>query len=202
MSRQGFVIGWLLALLAAVGSLFWYQDWLYQLPTPLPSVYKPVPVGTRIQAPQLVNLPADKPVFLHFFNPDCPCSRFNQPHIKALVGQFGRQVSFLVVVLSTKAYSPQQIRHQLGLDLPVLLHTSLASLCGVYATPQAVLLDTRHRLYYRGNYNRSRYCTDERTSYAKRALSSLLANQTGRVADARALTAYGCSLPACPRHDD
>jgi len=202
VSRQRLVLVWVLALLAAVVSLFWYQDWIYQRPTPVPPTYKPVPVGTRIEAPQLSRLPPDKPVFLHFYNPDCPCSRFNQPHIKALRQQFGQRVTFVVVLMSATAYSARQIRDKLGLNLPVVLNPALASQCGVYAMPQAVLLDARHRLYYRGNYNRSRYCTDERTSYAKRALSALLRKQTGRVADPQALTAYGCSLPYCTRENN
>lgn len=199
MIRQSLVMCWLLALVAAVCSLFWYQDWVYQLPTPVPQAYKSVRTGTVINVPQLGSLSPDKPVFLHFFNPDCPCSRFNQPHFKALVRQFGQQVNFVVVVLGKKPHSPQQIRKKLALNLPILVDPTLAGACGVYSTPQAVLLDKQHRLHYRGNYNRSRYCTDEQTSYAKLALSGLLLNQAGRVADARALTAYGCSLPYCAR---
>lgn len=202
MTKKGLVLLWLAVLMAAVGSLFWYQDWIYQLPTPLPEAYKPVQNGTYINIPRRVTLHSDKPVFLHFFNPDCPCSRFNQPHVKALVRQFGQQVNFAVVVVSPKPYSPAQVQAKLGMNLPVLIDSTLASACGVYSTPQAVLLDAQHRLYYRGNYNRSRYCTDEQTSYAKLALNDLLLKKSKRVTDARALTAYGCSLPYCSINND
>lgn len=201
MIRTGLVTLWLLALVAAVGSLFWYQDWVYQLPTPVPDTYTPVRNGTVIRVNSPVVMQSDKPVFLHFFNPVCPCSRFNQPQFKALVRQFDRQVNFAVVVMSPRSYSVEQIQQRLGLRIPVLMDSSLARACGVYATPQAVLLDSRHRLYYRGNYNRSRYCTDEQTSYAKQALTGLL-TQSGRVTDERALTAYGCSLPSCKIDND
>lgn len=197
MSKKSLLIFWLLTLLSAVGALFWYQDWVYQLPTPIPKAYKPVPTQTLIELNHFIALQPDKPVFLHFFNPDCPCSRFNRPHFTALVREFGHQVNFVIVLMSTKPYSPQQIQEKVGLNLPVLVDPALASVCGVYSTPQAVLLDTRHRLYYRGNYNRSRYCTDQRTSYAKIALTQLLLTHADRVSDSRALTAYGCSLPSC-----
>ncbi len=201
MIRTGLVALWLLALVTAVGSLFWYQDWVYQRPTPVPDMYSPVQTGSVIDVPPLVAVQPDKPVFFHFFNPDCPCSRFNRPHFQALVKQFGGQVNFAVVVMSTRTYSAEQIQQKLGLAIPILTDSSLASSCGVYATPQAVLLDARHRLYYRGNYNRSRYCTDEQTSYAKQALTGLL-TRSGRVTDERALTAYGCSLPFCKIDND
>ncbi len=201
MIRTGLVILWLLVLVAAVGSLFWYQDWVYQLPTPVPDSYTPVRTGTVIKVASSAAMQPDKPVFLHFFNPVCPCSRFNQPQFKALVRQFGRQVNFAVVVMSPRPYSAEQIQQKLGLRIPVLTDSLLARACGVYATPQAVLLDTQHRLYYRGNYNRSRYCTDEQTSYAKQALTALL-TKSGRVTDERALTAYGCSLPSCKIEND
>lgn len=197
MIKKGLLLLWLLTLLSAVGALFWYQDWVYQLPTPRPKQYKLVPVGTVIDLTQFIALKPDKPVFLHFFNPDCPCSRFNRAHFTALVRQFGHRVNFVIVSLSNKPYSPQQIQERVALNLPVLVDPALASLCGVYSTPQAVLLDTQHQLYYRGNYNRSRYCSDERTSYAKMALTSLLLTKSGRVSDSRALTAYGCCLPHC-----
>lgn len=188
---------WLLVLLSAVGALFWYTDWIYQLPTPVPANYKPVKNGTVIPVSKYVAVPSDKPVLLHFFNPACPCSRFNKTHFQALVREFSDRVTFAVVVMSPKPYSAEEIREKLGLALPVLFDPSIAKACGVYSTPQAVLLDTRHQLYYRGNYNKSRYCTDEKTSYAKMALAGLLRNESGPAFDPYALTSYGCSLPYC-----
>ncbi|GAB3903297.1 hypothetical protein GCM10028803_31490 [Larkinella knui] len=99
--------------------------------------------------------------------------------------------------MSIKTYSVQQIQEKLELNLPVMFDKSIAAVCGVYSTPQAVLLDSKNRLYYRGNYNRSRYCTDERTSYAKRALIGLLNKDANQVIDPLAVRAYGCSLPYC-----
>ncbi|MGV3558781.1 MAG: redoxin domain-containing protein [Larkinella arboricola] len=197
MIRKSLVMMWLLVLLSAVIALFWYNDWLYQLPTPVPENYKPVKTGTVIALQDRLELPANKPVLLHFFNPDCPCSRFNKPHFKALVRQFGQQVAFVVVVMSTKTYSVQQIQEKIGLPLPVLFDPSVAALCGVYSTPQAALLDAKHRLFYRGNYNRSRYCTDEKTSYAKIALTELLHNKARVNLDSLALTSYGCRVSYC-----
>jgi thioredoxin-related protein len=197
--RKLMVIIWLVLLFSAVGALFWYNELVYQLPTPIPENYKAVNDGTVIPLGNALNSRHGKPLFLHFFNPDCPCSRFNITTFKSLVKQYGRQVNFVVVVMNNKAYTAKAIQNKFDLDIPVLFDASLAKSCGVYSTPQAVLLDARHTLYYRGNYNQSRYCTDERTNYAKIALAGLLHDHARLVFSRLALQAYGCSLPDCKK---
>jgi len=188
------VITWLLLLFSVIGGLFWYNELVYHLPTPVPKNYKPIGFGRVISLSAPLNHDFSKPLFLHFFNPDCPCSRFNITNFKSLVKQYGQQVNFVVVVISAKTYSVADIQDRFGLNVPVLFDASLAIACGVYSTPQAVLLDTQHKLYYRGNYNSSRYCTDPKTSYAKIAVAGLLNGHARLFFDRQALTAYGCQL--------
>ena len=192
------VLSWLCLLLFMAGGLFWYCDWIYLQPTPVPPNYKPVNIGQLIQ----VGLPLkyeSKPVFLHFFNPLCPCSRFNIPTVKRLYKLYGAQVNFVIVVMSNRSYTVQEIQDKFDLAIPVVFDRGLALQCGVYSTPQAVLLDARHKLYYRGNYNNSRYCTDEKTNYAKIAIIKLLSGVAPPAFSAIALKAYGCSLPGCKK---
>lgn len=193
------VIAWLMLLFSAVGALFWYNEWVYHLPTPIPENYKPVSQGKIIKLSGSIGADHSKPLFLHFFNPDCPCSRFNVSTFKSLVKQYGRKVNFVVVVMNNKYYTAKAIQDKFDLNVPVLFDASIAASCGVYSTPQAVLLDTQHQLYYRGNYNRSRYCTDEKTSYAKMAITGLLHDHARLIFDRLALRAYGCSLPNCTK---
>lgn len=187
---------WLLLLAVTVAVLFWQNEWRYSLPTPVPSNYVAVNTGTTIST----GLPVaqnGKPVFLHFFNPDCPCSRFNMPHFRSLVNEYGNAANFAVVVMSNKNYSAEQVQRRYELSIPVYFDSSLASRCGVYSTPQAVILDANSKLFYRGNYNRNRYCTDKKTNYAQQALAALLHRDAAPVFNAFALKAYGCSLPQC-----
>ena len=195
--KKGLVITWMLLLFSAVGALFWYTDWRYQLPTPVPKNYRPVSIGKVIPLDIALTSSSGKPIFLHFFNPDCPCSRFNMKHFKSLVHQYGNRVDFVIVVMSPKPFTVQAIQDKFDVRLPVLFDASLAVSCGVYSTPQAVILDGLHRLYYRGNYNSSRYCSDEKTSYAKIALAGFLKEQATVPFSALALKAYGCRLPGC-----
>jgi AhpC/TSA family len=191
------VITWLMLLLSGVGALFWYNEWVYHLPTPVPENYKPVSQGKLIKLNGALKADYSKPLFLHFFNPDCPCSRFNITNFKSLVKQYSRQVDFAIIVMNNKHYTAKEIQNKFDLNVPVLFDASIATACGVYSTPQAVLLDADHKLYYRGNYNSSRYCTDEKTNYAKIAIAGLLDNHTKIKFNQLALRAYGCRLPNC-----
>ena len=122
------------------------------------------------------------------------------PHFKSLANKYADKINFAVVVMtSNKNYTAKYIQEKFGLTVPVLFDTSLAVSCGVYSTPQAVLLNNNHTLYYRGNYNRNRYCTDQKSGYAQMAIDSLLANKQEPEFGKYALTAYGCSLPGCTK---
>jgi AhpC/TSA family len=195
--RKAAVIVWLAILLTGIVTLFWQIDWKYNLPTPVPDNYKTIAIGSVVELPQKLKQEKGKPLFLHFFNPHCPCSRFNISHFKSLVTQYGSEIDFKIVVLSTKTYTEKEIQDKFDLQLPVLFDSSIAASCGVYSTPQAVILDTSHRLYYRGNYNRSRYCSNRSTEYARIALDAFLHTGLAIAFDQFALKAYGCQLPKC-----
>ena len=194
------VIVWLTFIFMGIIALFWHNDWVYNLPTPIPENYRVVNQGENITLTPQLKQNNKKPLFLHFFNPRCPCSRFNMTHFKSLVKQYGNEVDFEMVVMSNKDYSVKEIQDRFDIQIPVLFDTALAASCGVYSTPQAVIINTDHKLYYRGNYNRSRYCSDKKTEYARVALDALLQNSSPLVVfDQYALKAYGCQLPKCTK---
>jgi hypothetical protein len=196
--RKTAVIAWLVILFSAIVGFFWYNDFVYKLPTPVPVTYNPVPIGSKVTIPGN-NHQLQKPLFLHFFNPDCPCSRFNIKHVRDLIKQYGSQADFRLVLVSTKDYSSAEIQERFDIDVPVIKDEDLAAAYGVYSTPQAVIIDKNSQLYYRGNYNRNRYCTDKKTNYAEIALSDLLHNRSDGQFESVALRAYGCELPGCKK---
>ncbi len=190
----------LLFIFSLVGGVFWFNEWKYSLPTPVPKHYHSPSTGDYIDLGAILKPGDKKPVFLHFFNPDCPCSKFNVPHFAALATKYQDKINFAVIVMAKERnYTEEEIRKKFNLNVPVLFDTSLAVACGVYSTPQAVLLSESHTLYYKGNYNRSRYCTDPNSNYAQMAIDSLLANNRQPLFNKYALTAYGCSLPTCKK---
>jgi hypothetical protein len=80
--------------------------------------------------------------------------------------------------------------------VPVLVDKGekLAKACGVYSTPQATIIQTDNKLYFRGNYNRSRYCTDKNSNFVQMALDSLIAFKAAPHFSALATQSYGCSI--------
>jgi len=195
--RKVISVAWLALLLVVAGVLLWYNQYRYSLPTPVPANYRPIANGKFIPLEASFVQGNGKPTFIHFFNPDCPCSRFNIDHFKLLVAQYGHQVNFGVVVLSKYPYNISDFKKKYHIDVPVSTDGRIAVQCGVYSTPQAVILTRDQKLYYRGNYNRSRYCADEQTAYAKQALASYLSGDLPIHFNRFALTAYGCQAPGC-----
>ena len=198
--RRVFIAVWLVVIFSGISYIFWYNDLQYNLPTPVPEKYDPVRQGQKVNLGSKLAVAQNKPLLIHFFNPACPCSRFNIKHVQSLIRQYKDRISFAVVVLSkTNDYTEEEIQDKFGLDIPVSFDPAIADMCGVYATPQAVILDANQNLYYRGNYNKSRYCTDKETNYARMAIDSLLTNDRYPVFSASALKAYGCTLPVCTK---
>lgn len=196
--KKTILIAWLLILLCTISLLFWYNEWVYSLPAPVPQSYHTVSARQQLRL-KISLADTTKPVFLYFFNPGCPCSRCNIPAFKKLAGQYGSQVNFAIIMLSNKYYTVKEIQEKFDLHTPVFFDAPTAVASGVYSTPQVALPECRRRLFYRGNYNAGRYCTNERTNFAAMAVRNLLGNNRHMVFTALALRAYGCSLPGCPK---
>ena len=187
-----------MVIFIAIAGIFWHNEYAYSLPTPVPADYCKVMQGDAVNLEGKIGM-HEKPVFLHFFNPACPCSKFNIPHFKSLVKKYHDEIDFAIVVLSNdESYSAADIRDKFNLDIPVYFDEVIAKKCGVYSTPQAVLLND-NKLYYRGNYNKSRYCTAKNSNYAEMAIDSLLGNISKPVFNQYALVSYGCTLPTCKK---
>ena len=191
-------------LLGFVGYTLWEQDWKWGLPTPRPAHLKQPPVGAHLALPETVaarwSTKSGRPLLLHFFNPDCPCSRFNQDHVRDLIkAQRGRVTIIAVIEPEGGPVSPRAVADaERDLGVPVLLDAdgSLAKYVGVYSSPQAVVVTPAGALYYRGNYNLARYCTDARTEFARIAIEHVLSGAPTYDAPVQARVAYGCPLPS------
>jgi hypothetical protein len=189
------------ALLGFIGAIFWWQDLQYSLPTPRPDFLRQKPIGTLIDLPSAIRertTEARKPLLLHFFNPNCPCSRFNLDHVRALVKKYRGSVSFVAVLQGDAGERLLPAFNNLKLGIPAIEDAAakIAGELGVYATPQAVIVDHAGQLFYRGNYNTNRYCTNRQTEFARLALDAALAGEEPPDTPTAASVAYGCPLPA------
>ena len=197
-ARLGLVIAFLAVAGTGIGYLFWTQELQYVQPTPIPDDYVYVEVNDSVSI-ALTDPANPRPVHLHFFNPDCPCSRFNIRHFVSLAKSYGDRVQFYTVIPEDIANenSPREIAERFNLSTPIIVDRgkALARRCGVYSTPQAVILDKDGDLYFRGNYNKTRYCTDPTTNFAQMALDAHLAGKASPDFGTLASVAYGCQIP-------
>lgn len=187
----------LTVITAAIVYIFWKEQAVYLLPTPKPGNYHEVALGAKpeLNVSQLPVGKSDKPLFLHFYNPDCPCSRFNLSQFKAMVKQYQDSVDFYVILHQS---DKDQSEVASEFEVPVIRDDAgkIADAYGVYATPQALILNGGGEIYYRGNYNKARYCTSRETRFAELALDALIEGKPLPQFVELASISYGCSLPS------
>jgi hypothetical protein len=190
-----------LFVLSGIGLIFWEQEWKFSKPTPVPETYSKVMSGDSVSIDLLSTLDVDsnQQVFIHFYNFDCPCSRFNINEFHNLVIQYESDVKF-IAILETIGKNKQEIqsfreKYDLGIDIKLDLDGSIAKELGVYSTPQAVLIKNQ-QIYFSGNYNKARFCTTQNTKFASLALNAMVNDKEPPIFPELATIAYGCELPA------
>ena len=190
--RVGALIMILGGCLSCIATLFWKQELQYQLPTPIPSGYHEVAVGQRVLLP--ARFEKTRAHFIHFYNSDCPCSRFNAQHLKSLIGEFKDSISISIIVPTTRDIAKAKSEFGDVIEIAADENGAIAKACGVYSTPQAAIIDRKGNLYYRGNYNASRYCTSRATNFAELSLIALINNNPSPSFGLLATQSYGCEL--------
>jgi hypothetical protein len=181
--------------------IFWKQEWKYLVPTPIPENYQSVLPKASLNLDSIVKLNKTKPIFLHFFSSDCPCSKYNIVHFRYLVEKYQNKINFYAVLFSDGSPNLNDNKKVFidtyQVDIPIIVKngSKIAELCGVYSTPQAVIIQKDNLLFYRGNYNKSRYCNDKNTNFAELAIIDLLQGKEPPNFGELATRAYGCELP-------
>lgn len=178
--------------IGAVVFIFWKHEIKYAKPTPVPQDYSAIETGQNLHLPQVFT--KGSAYFLHFYSPDCPCSRFNARHIKSLISSHNDSIQFVIIVPA--ASDLDNARAEFGEDLHYVSDPDqqIAKACGVYSTPQAVIVTQAHTLFYRGNYNSARYCTTRASNFAELSLIAFLNHQPSPMFGLAATQSYGCEL--------
>lgn len=191
-------------ILFTIGCLFWEQELKYARPTPIPQNFHEVKIGQHVDLDSYLRA-SKKNVVLHFYNPDCSCSRFNMKDFEQFARANESQAQFFVIIQSTDDDAVEKFKKKYELNVPVILDKDgkISDRCGIYSTPQAVILNTNSEIYFKGNYNKTRFCSRKETKFAELALNHLLKNEPLPLFILSELTApYGCSLPSDAPSED
>lgn len=189
----------MICLAAFISWTFWTQEIQYSLPTPVPANFVDINIGDSVDLADNLNISQNKVTLLHFFNPDCPCSRFNMQEFESMARSHKKDVAFYVVLQSDDDDAVESFKNKYELNIPVVLDKdgAISDKCGIYATPQAVVLDKHSTIYFKGNYNSSRYCTRKETKFVEIAIDSLVKNKPLPLFVLNMVTEpYGCTLPS------
>jgi uncharacterized protein DUF6436 len=197
--RIAALVGAELTLFSVVAAAFWFQDLRYSLPAPRPKNWKAPAMGASPRLPAQFSASTDgRPIAFNFYNSACPCSRFNLDHVRRLAALYGSRVRFVLVMEGGTQLEQEGAFRSLNLEAePCYDPTGKIALnLGVYATPQAVVVDSNRRLVYRGNYNLGRFCVDPRTEFVRAALENTTSGKPLPTIMAQPIPAYGCAISA------
>ncbi|MBR09394.1 MAG: AhpC/TSA family protein [Rickettsiales bacterium] len=194
MLRKIIAAAFVATVLFTIGALFWWTEVQYLLPTPIPEGYQEVYIEQKVYPGNSTQEQLSKPVFYHFFTTNCPCSRFNLTHFNSLRRSYGDSLDFVVVIPAEDDISKARPYFEGETKIIRDVNQEFAIALGVYSTPQAVIIDTDHQLYFRGNYNKARYCTDPLSNFAQMAIDSLGTGASPPKFGPLATIAYGCGI--------
>lgn len=176
---------------------FWQYEVKYALPTPAPIDLVEVCIGSQVDIEPFITQ-GEKPMLLHFFNPNCPCSKFNIKEFFDLEKEYGKNIDLAIILESELEEDVDQFKKTYGSEVDILLDKdgAISDVLGIYSTPQAVILDTDGVIYYKGNYNKARFCTNKDSRFVDQALEHLMAGEPLPIFTEKATIAYGCNLPS------
>ncbi len=118
-----------------------------------------------------------KVVLINFWDPDCACSEFAEPHVHHLVETFPDIQVISVVVTDPDSLDSglkKASKHHLPGMIVADTNGTVRDQFGVPNAPGAVIFDRMGNLAFRGAYNLDRFSDDPNTAYAERALQALL----------------------------
>lgn len=165
------------------------------LPVTVNRSLKPIPTAGKVRVGLLAGTEMCTAVVLNFWNPNCGCSQFNEPHVKALTSEFGPQgVEFITVITggSGSAGAQSKLARERGIQGKIVVDSekTWVEKYDILAAPAAVVFDSSGNPVYRGSYNINRLCTDPETAYVSKTLTRLV---TGKGDSLPSLPFYGCS---------
>lgn len=116
---------------------------------------------------------------VHFWDPNCPCSRFSQSHIQDLIQQSLLQgVSSVVVVKASQGFwgggELAKAKDVFSESDWVIAAESVPELTGRLAgSPSAAILDTDKNIRYIGPYSSDAFCSTSGDGFVEKALIEL-----------------------------
>ncbi len=130
---------------------------------------------------------------VHFWDPACACSRFNELHVRQLIVEYQKRgIRFLVLAradaFSDRATLQTKARAIFG-DVEVMLTSDVGLNKNIPSSPAAIILDSKQQLAYFGPYSEGAVCSIGTGKFVERILDGVLAGNNPQFINT---LAYGC----------
>lgn len=132
-------------------------------------------------------------VVVHFWDPTCPCSRFNEQHVKQLMAEYRKRGIRFIVVARTESFTDkkalqQKARAVFG-EVDVVWSQDLGLNQSIPSSPAAIILDSQQQLAYFGPYSEGAVCSAGSGRFVERILDNVLIGKNPQYINT---LAYGC----------
>ncbi len=184
-SRGPAIVAGVWLVTAAAG--FWHWSIRYAIPVEPP---KGQEAASRIPDRLKGMLSSARPTVFFAWNPDCPCTAADEPHVRDLMKRWP-ELGWVVV-----APEAEQDREARKRGLKGRFAAGAAGDLGLWAAPAALIADPDGRVLYRGGINAFRFCTREDGQLVRLVLEDLEAGRPPRLDSG---PFYGCPIPGARR---
>lgn len=183
----------------ATGYAFWHFQFSQLRPFTPPqndrAFFDGEVISKRIES--LPIAPAGAATLIHFWDPACPCSRFNDDHLRALVEQYAPNGIEVLVVPAPGAPIPSTGTLQARYGTAVRLAAPELRALRPPSSPAVAVVDNKEQLAYFGPYSTDGLCSADGGGFVEAVLDNLLAGRQSRQFNT---LAFGCYCP-WPTHN-
>lgn len=120
-----------------------------------------------------------KTTLVHFWNSECSCNRFNEPHVKELIEKYAQQdIQFLIVARVVELARKKEIlaKAKKIFNHPAVLNViseDESNLDSMPSTPSVAVVNEKQSLMYFGPYSIGAVCSVKNGAFVEKILESM-----------------------------
>ena len=137
---------------------------------------------------------------VHFWNPDCPCNRFNESHVKKIITDYAEKNVQFTIVVSGQSAKVRNQRYEQAKE--IFSHPSVKEIRndwpmqkGPPSSPAVGVLNSDGELIYFGPYSLGARCAPDKAKFVETVLDGLYKNKARANKKQLNTLAVGCFCP-------
>lgn len=125
----------------------------------------------------------DRVTLVHFWDPDCSCNRFNEPHVKELIEKYAQQnIQFVIVARTSQPALKNKVlaRARQTFSHPAVVQVISeqdVEFAAMPSTPSVAVLNEQNKLMYFGPYSVGAVCNVKNGAFVEKTLEQMSKGQ-------------------------